>query len=186
MFCGLPTAYTVYCTTLTERRWYVVLVKSTKIQIEMHIFRSNPLLSVSESEVTTDDDDEDEQYDPELETMLKEMGIMKLLDPGTPDWADVKELLINLDRGKISVRKAFRVIGALAKVANMDLRQLKLSVTSIHRKRAKARSEEAGAIRLNFKPEGPLTVHMDGKKVPPLSGKGKNVERQAVIVTGKM
>ncbi|KAE8739828.1 hypothetical protein FOCC_FOCC014678 [Frankliniella occidentalis] len=50
----------------------------------------------------------------------------------------------------------------------IDIRRPKLSYASLARKR---------------KPEGVLTVHMDGKKVPPLFGRGANIERQPVLVT---
>lgn len=85
----------------------------------------------------------------------------------------------NLDRAAVSVRDAARIATSAAPTAPS------LSPSSLYRRRAKRRNEAAKAIPEGFKPTVPLTVHWDGIKVAPLVGKGKNVERLPVCVTGQ-
>ncbi|KAE8738023.1 hypothetical protein FOCC_FOCC016504, partial [Frankliniella occidentalis] len=70
------------------------------------------------------------------------------------------------------------------KYFRLDPKSVKISRTSIRRKRQKARETAWLGIRESFKPSVPLTVHWDGIKVKNLTGRAK-VERLPVIVTGK-
>ncbi|KAE8740467.1 hypothetical protein FOCC_FOCC014017 [Frankliniella occidentalis] len=137
----------------------------------------------SDPEVLEKDDDPD--LDPEIVAVAKEAGVEMLMGEICPSDADLTRLMINLDRAKISTSAAFRAIASLCLVANIDVTTLRFSRSGIYRRRNAVRESEADAIREGFNPDGPLTVHMDGKKMPPLSGKGAVEERQPVLVTRK-
>ncbi|KAK3924612.1 Threonine--tRNA ligase [Frankliniella fusca] len=100
------------------------------------------------------------------------------------DCVDREELLLGLDRAHISSRDAFRNLSMAARYFRLDIKSLKISRTSIRRKRKRARNSLWLGIKESFKPSGPLTVHWDGIKVSRLRGRGK-VKRLPVIVTGK-
>lgn len=88
----------------------------------------------------------------------------------------------NFDRAAVSVRDASRIARSHP---GADRTADGLSPTALYRRRAKHRNERADAIRDEFQPEVPLTVHWDGIKVAPLVGKGKDIERLPVCVTGE-
>ncbi|KAK3910422.1 Carnitine O-acetyltransferase YAT2 [Frankliniella fusca] len=137
-----------------------------------------------ESDTASDrDDDQSGSYTPDDEEIVQ-TGIGVLLNP-TPSEIDVTSVMTSLDWGKISLSDAFRILVSLSQAAKLDLKKLKISRSSIYRKRCKVRETEAASIRAGFKPDCVLTVHMDGKKTLPLNGKGEKIERQHVLVTGK-
>ncbi|XP_052126607.1 uncharacterized protein LOC127750092 [Frankliniella occidentalis] len=137
----------------------------------------------TESDSSLSDSETDLTFVPD-ESLKKDIAVLLKVKVSTAD-KEVQTLMINLDRGKISTSDAFRTVSAVSVVANIDLTKLKLSRSCIQRKRKKVRAMIAASIRGEFHPDVPLTVHMDGKKIPPLTGKGDVVERLPVLVTGK-
>lgn len=88
----------------------------------------------------------------------------------------------NLDRGKVSVRTAFRTAASFAVSVGVPVRGI--SKSTLYRRRKTCRDETAKQMKVNFNPEVPLTAHWDGIKVAALTEK-KGVERLPVHVTGE-
>ncbi|KAK3909548.1 tRNA (guanine(37)-N1)-methyltransferase [Frankliniella fusca] len=82
----------------------------------------------------SDSDAEDWDVSLEIEAAVREAGASVLLHPRPSD-DDVTKLMINLDRSKISTSAAFRAVASMSQVAGRDISTLKLSRTSIHRRR---------------------------------------------------
>ncbi|KAK3918436.1 Adenylate cyclase, partial [Frankliniella fusca] len=140
----------------------------------------NQKVRVKKPESDFESCESDTDFEPD-EALKEEVSVLLKVSPS--DY-EIRTLMTNLDRGQISTSNAFRTVSCVAMLSNIDITQMKLDGTSIYRKRTKVREETAASIREAFRPEVPLTVHMDGKKMPPLKGKGDIVERLPVLVTG--
>lgn len=139
----------------------------------------------SDSDSQNDARRNDLESDLELDLKLEEETGTKNGTPATPvaTVSSSRHLLKSLERGKTSVRNAFRTVASTAKLTGADLKALKCSMSTTYRKRVEARTEEANEIRQNFKPKVPLTVNFDGIEVPPLVRRS-NVKRLPTLVTG--
>ena len=88
-----------------------------------------------------------------------------------------------MDRTKLSDRKAAFVLTETAKSLGHDEKELNINRSSIHSQRESYRVNFARSAQDKFDPTVSLTVHWDGKLIPPLTDKEK-VDRLAVLVTG--
>ena len=94
-----------------------------------------------------------------------------------------QDLVMALDRAKISDRQATIVVAATASSLGHEIDNITLSRSSLRRKRMQIREDIANAIKLSFEPNLPLTVHWDGKFIPDLLN-DVDVERLPIIVSG--
>lgn len=95
-----------------------------------------------------------------------------------------EELSSTLDRTRTSNRNATFLIAKTAKSMGVDVKTLTVSEASVRRRRAELRKNSAQRIQKNFNPDVPLTIHVDGKLLPPLMGGKKKVDRLPILVTG--
>ncbi|CAH0381998.1 unnamed protein product [Bemisia tabaci] len=95
-----------------------------------------------------------------------------------------EELSSTLDRTRTSNRNATFLIAKTAKSMGVDVKTLTVSEASVRRRRAELRKKSAQRIQKNFNPDVPLTIHVDGKLLPPLMGDKKKVDRLPILVTG--
>ena len=103
--------------------------------------------------------------------------------PG-PSNEDMQKFVINLDRAKISTRAAFRTSASFAKFGGLHPRSLRISRSSLQRRRKLVRASVVQEIKAGFKPTVPLAVHWDEIKVAPLKGRVGISTRLPIIVTG--
>ena len=94
------------------------------------------------------------------------------------------DLAAALDRTQVSSRKATYVLSTVATSVGVDPETLNISKSSIHRRRARLRSDRAKTIKETFSVKGPLVVHWDGKMMEDLTGK-ETVDRLPVLVSGE-
>ncbi|CAH0383567.1 unnamed protein product [Bemisia tabaci] len=96
----------------------------------------------------------------------------------------VPELALTYDALGVSCRDTVLLVASTAQSLGVDVGELNINKSTVHRKRAKNRSYVAQNIRQTFQADNVLTLHWDGKIVPDLIGKNR-VDRIAVVVTGK-
>ena len=94
-----------------------------------------------------------------------------------------QDLVMALDRAKISDRQATIVVAATASSLGHEIDNITLSRSSIRRKGMQIREDIANAIKLSFEPNVPLTVHWDGKFILNLLN-DVDAERLPIIVSG--
>jgi len=99
-----------------------------------------------------------------------------------------KDVTSALDRSKVTDRQAVHLLAATAHALGHDVNSIarhhdqvgaQFNVSDPHTHRV----ETAADLKASFNPQGPLTVHWDGKLLPDLIGTEK-VDRLPVIVTG--
>lgn len=88
-----------------------------------------------------------------------------------------------LDRAKVSDRSATYVLAEAARSLGHEIDSFNINRSSVRRDRMKFRKHMANAIKAEFAPDVPLTIHWDGKLMSDISGKEK-VDRLPVLVTG--
>ncbi|KAK3910088.1 Protein CROWDED NUCLEI 1 [Frankliniella fusca] len=143
------------------------------------LFCDGPLQAEDEDEVLSEEAEDDKDEDWTMEGFDEEAHPELLEGPVAAD-----ELLLALDRSQVSSRNAFRSVSMAARFFRLDLKSVRISRSTLQRKREKVRNAVWMGIREAFQPSVPLTVHADGIKVRDLKGREK-VERLPVIVTGK-
>lgn len=92
----------------------------------------------------------------------------------TPDLCDA------LDRVNISDRNAIYILSQVPMLKNLNI---KLSRSTLRRRRIQNRSRKLQKIREDFRPITPLVIHWDAKMMPHY-GTLENVHRLAINVTG--
>lgn len=94
------------------------------------------------------------------------------------------EVCMALDRTGTSSRNALFIINAILQSIGIDINDICLSHSSIHRRREEVRKTVAFRKQINFPVEKITTSHWDGKLLLDLSGKEK-VDRLPIIATGE-
>lgn len=88
-----------------------------------------------------------------------------------------------LDRTKTSSRSGTHILAAAATTLGYKIKDVKLSHSTIHRRRQIIRTKMAAQLKSNLQVSKHLTVHWDGKILPEFNNVGK-VERLPIIVSG--
>jgi hypothetical protein len=88
----------------------------------------------------------------------------------------------SLDRTKTTLREAMHIVTPALQAVGVNVDELTLSATSMHRSRKLKRLEINENLRQTFSPSVPLIVHFDNKLLPDISG--VTLERVPVVVSG--
>lgn len=94
-----------------------------------------------------------------------------------------ENVALALDRTRTSSRSATYILAAASTSLGLDLDDVKLSHSTIHRARINVRTKVAERLKKNLQVADHLTLHWDGKLLPE-AGSLKKVERVPVIVSG--
>lgn len=92
------------------------------------------------------------------------------------------ELVAALDRANVSSRNATYILAAALKGAGVDLENVNLSYSTIHRKRILLREDIAKELKENLKLNDNYVVHWDGKILSDIVG-SDSVDRLPVVLT---
>lgn len=109
--------------------------------------------SDSECSADTESSDQSENSDSDMPGPMNE---------------EMEQFLLSLDRDKVSTRAAFRTSASFAKWRGLNPRSLRISRTTLQRKRQFVRAKVVGNMKATFKPKKPLAVHWDEIKVAAL------------------
>lgn len=93
-------------------------------------------------------------------------------------------LAASLDVTKLSDRKATVVLTSTLKSLGCDPSKLNVNSSFIRRQRMKHRQKIAESLKSGFKPNGPLTIHWDGKMIEDITGH-ETVDRLPILVSGQ-
>lgn len=93
------------------------------------------------------------------------------------------EVVAALDRTNTTDRNATIIVAAVTQSLGIDINDVNLCPSTIHRQRIKARKNIAETLKKNFSTPENLTVHWDVKLLPEITGPAK-VERLPIVVTG--
>lgn len=88
-----------------------------------------------------------------------------------------------LDRTNLSSRQALHVTASALRTAGVNVAELTLSATSIHKARKSGRESIGNEIEGDFQPGTPLIVHFDGKLLP--GWEGQKFDRLTAVISGK-
>lgn len=88
-----------------------------------------------------------------------------------------------LDRTNTSSRNATYILAAAASSLGLNVNDINMSSSTIHRSRIKFRKEVAELLKKDLRVAKCLVVHWDGKLLPDLVGEA-TVERLPIIVSG--
>lgn len=92
-------------------------------------------------------------------------------------------VLSSLDRTKTSDRNAVQVIAPVIHATGEDVKDFKISRSSIRRSRQVHRANISSQLKAEFNLRKPLVLHWDGKLMNDLTG-DKKVDRLPIIVSG--
>lgn len=87
-----------------------------------------------------------------------------------------------LDRNKVSNRQALKIITPVAAALVRKSQKLRLSYSTIRRRRLQHRRKIAERVAEEFNPAGPMVVHWDGVKLENISNSSHS-ERVAILVS---
>lgn len=98
-----------------------------------------------------------------------------------------EELAQAFDAAQVSVNDATVILTAAAVSFGIDIKDVNINRSTMHREREEHRSNKATETQENFQPDEDevLTVHWDGKVVPELTG-NHSIDREAILVTGRV
>jgi hypothetical protein len=101
----------------------------------------------------------------------------------TPKNIITPDLVMALDRTKMTDRNASMVLSATAHALGHDIDHIALSRSTFYRTRINIRKKIAEDIKQTFTSDIALTVHWDGKLMPDITGH-ENVDRLPIIISG--
>ena len=135
---------------------------------------------VEESEEAVAGDTDDADYEgpsssPAL-PMMRRRGTKKIITP---------KVAAALDRVNLPSRGATYVTAAIAQGLGVDVADVVLSPSTIHRARVTTRKQFATVSQSLLKANDPLLLHWDEKMLQDIAGGKEMVTRVAILVTGK-
>ena len=152
-----------------------------KAQLEQEALTASTssMAAVETSGNSTNDESQDSEVDLDLEHRKRKRSTKSTKRKSLLS----EDVAAALDRSKVTDRQAVHLLAATAHSLGHDVNDITISRSSVQRARSANRVKTAETIKASFSPQGPLTVHWDGKLLPDLTGQEK-VDRLPVIVTG--
>lgn len=135
---------------------------------------SEAIMSSSSSDGDSSDSDHEYKSPKPTRAKPKRTKMSAIISP---------EVASSLDRANISSRSAALVIGATVQAMGQDPDATTASHVTIWRKRKTSRQALAENDRAEFRVDGPVCLHWDGKLLPTITDGREKVDRVAIIVT---
>ena len=156
----------------------LVELEKQKLLAKKQVYFLDEIDSISDDSLGNTDDENDETFVLEEKAKKTQRKIRK------KNLFANKELVASLDSRKITDRDATFVLTSMLKSANLNPDDYATSRSTARRTRIATREKIADDIKSNFKPNGPLVVHWDGKLMKNTAENTK-VDKLPIVVSGE-